>query len=124
MTDAEKMTKLLLELRMDAESLGKTLGKRGGDSIRNILKGKYKISANLARDIAEKHGISYVWLMTGEGPVFDDPNILDGPSAYKPSSSSGDDRDFIIRQLQEVIASQKDLIKSLLAQIEKLQNIG
>lgn len=52
------MTKLLLELRVDAESLGKTLGRRGGDSIRNILKGKYKISANLARNIAEKHGIS------------------------------------------------------------------
>lgn len=122
MTDAEKMTKLLLELRVDAESLGKTLGRRGGDSIRNILKGKYKISANLARNIAEKHGVSYVWLMTGEGPVFDDAKSQGDPG-FGFGGSAEDDKDFIIRQLQEIVASQKELIKNLLSRIEKLEKV-
>lgn len=48
-SDAERLAQLLLELRMNAETLGKSLGKNDGDTIRNVLKGKYGLSAKLAR---------------------------------------------------------------------------
>ena len=124
MTDAEKMTKLLLELKLDAEGLGKTIGRHGGDSIRNVLKGRNNISAKLAKSISDNHGVSYVWLMTGDGPIFDESRDSSGSPVFKPGYSAADDKDFIIKQLQDIIAAQKELIKSLLAQIEKLQNIG
>lgn len=124
MTDAEKMTKHLLELKLDAEGLGKTIGRHGGDSIRNVLKGRNNISAKLAKSISDNHGVSYVWLMTGEGPIFDDPKISIESSGYKPGLTPDDDKDFIIKQLQDIITAQKDLIKFLQSQIEKLQNIG
>lgn len=122
MTDAQKMGKLLLELKLDAEGLGKTIGRTGGDAIRNVLKGRNKISAKLAKSISENHGVSYVWLMTGEGPIFDE-NKSQAHPGFEHGGSAEDDKDFIIRQLQEIVASQKELIKNLLSQIEKLQKV-
>ena len=52
MDDAERMAQLLLELRMDAAALGKSLGKKDGDTIRNVLNRKNGISARMARAIA------------------------------------------------------------------------
>jgi len=116
------MGKLLLELKLDAEGLGKTIGRTGGDAIRNVLKGRNKISAKLAKSISENHGVSYVWLMTGEGPIFDE-NKSQALPGFEHGGSAEDDKDFIIRQLQEIVASQKELIKNLLSQIEKLQKV-
>lgn len=71
MKDSERMARLLLELRLDAEQLGKSIGKSDGDTIRNVLNEKNGISSKLARAISSVHGVSYKWLMTGEGELRD-----------------------------------------------------
>jgi len=111
MNDSEKMNRLLLELRMDAETLGKSISKRGGDSIRNILNGKYNLSAKLASSIANKHGISYKWLMTGEGEVFaaKEKNPLPAPKENNPCLVC-EEKERVIKLLENQIAEQNDRI--------------
>lgn len=124
-SDAERLAQLLLELRMNAETLGKSLGKNDGDTIRNVLKGKYGLSAKLARAIADKYGVSFTWLRTGEGEMFAkkaDPGLSSKRFEDMPAfSSANGDKDFIISQQRELIASQSNLIKKLISKIEELE---
>ena len=120
MDDSERIARLLLELKMDAETLGKSIGKNDGDTIRNVLKGKNNLSAKLASAIAKKHNINYVWLMTGEGEIIKAEKDK-GQGSPDSSGFSLGDKDFVIKQQQELITSQRGLIEKLLAQIEKLQ---
>jgi len=71
MNDSERMQQLLLGLKMNAETLGKSIGKRKGDVIRNVLNGANGISHKLAYSITQAYpNVSFEWLMTGEGEVF------------------------------------------------------
>ncbi len=117
MDDSEKMARLLLELKMDAETLGKSLGKNGGDSIRNVLNRRNNLSSKLAAAIAEKHGISYKWLMTRVGEIFDsgreagDAALLNTEQgAYVCAVCKEKER--IIKLLQAQIAEQNECILS------------
>jgi len=111
MNDPERISKLLLELKIDAQELGKSIGKRGGDIIRNVLKGKNKISYKLASSIANKHGISYKWLMTGEGEVFaaKEKNPMPASKENNPCLVC-EEKERVIKLLENQIAEQNDRI--------------
>jgi len=115
MNDSERMSKLLLELKIDAQELGKSLGKRGGDIIRNVLKEKNNISSKLASSIAKKHGVSYIWLMTGEGEIFLSEEEKRKKASNKSESNCPDckTKDFIIEQLKSVVEMQNKTIERL-----------
>lgn len=122
MNDSERMTRLLLELKMDAEALGKSIGKKKGDTIRNVINKKNNISARLARLIAEKHQVNFKWLMTGEGEIFQG-------KIEKRTFNTGEpdylltDKDEIIKFQRELISQQRELIEKLLKQIEEFQGV-
>jgi hypothetical protein len=44
--------------------MGKSIGKRGGDIIRNVLNRRNNLSVKLASAISAKYHVSYKWLMT------------------------------------------------------------
>lgn len=109
MGEAERMEKVLLELRMDAEALGKSIGRPDGDTIRNVLKGRNGISAKLAQAIHEKHKISFTWLRTGNGEMRESPKAKESVSAYDCNLCNEKER--MIKLLETVVEGQNQTIK-------------
>ena len=111
MNDSEIMAKLLLELRMDAETLGKSIGKQDGDTIRNVLHKRNRLSPKLARMISDKHKVNYKWLMTGDGEVFaaKEKNPLPPPKENN-SCLVCEEKERVIKLLENQIAEQTDRI--------------
>ena len=114
MDDSERIEKVLLALRMDAEALGKSIGKSDGDTIRNIIKRKYGISPKVAKAIEEKHNISFEWLRVGTGDMF--KNSRKSVQAESDNASSEDkeriinEKERVIKLLEDQIAEQNDRI--------------
>ena len=115
MDDSEKMAKLLLELRMDAEELGKSLGKTGGDIIRNVLNRRNNLSVKLASAIAKRHNVNYKWLMIGDGEMFLNNKEKEEKESNPTKSNCPDckTKDFIIEQLKSVVEMQNKTIERL-----------
>jgi transcriptional regulator with XRE-family HTH domain len=108
MDDSGKIERLLLELQMDAQTFGKGIGKRTGDSIRNILNNKYRLSAKLASAIASTYNVSYKWLMTGKGEIFQKEEKL---NETKSDNSIIEEKERIIKILLDRIEEQSRTIK-------------
>jgi hypothetical protein len=93
---------------MDAETLGKSIGKPDGDTIRNIIKRKYKISPKIAKALEEKHNISFEWLRVGIGDMFKNSGK---PIEIKSDETLLDEKERIIKILLDRIEEQSRTIK-------------
>jgi len=70
MSDTERIEFLINYLKMVPLSFSKSLGYDRADKIYNILKGRNKISADVARDITTIYdNVSYDWLLNGKGEM-------------------------------------------------------
>ena len=73
MSDSERVDYLINYLKLVPLSFSRSLGYDRADKIYNILKGRNKISADVARDITTIYdNISYDWLLTGKGEMLKD----------------------------------------------------
>lgn len=100
-TSKERMELLLSYLQINGNELAASLGYKRSDRVYHVLRERNGISGSLARDICEiYHNISYQWLITGEGSMLTEDNIVP-ESKDVPFSSEYEDLKRTILELSE-----------------------
>lgn len=68
----ERIKKLRQELGLSQEEFGRRIGLLSKASVSKIEKGTNGTTEQTLRSICRVYGASYLWLTTGEGPMFED----------------------------------------------------
>jgi plasmid maintenance system antidote protein VapI len=100
------------------------------DTIRNIIKGKTKVTPHITKKILDTYkNINRTWFETGEGEMFAWKNDRNQPPVLNENSSDYEiinnseskPFEFLIKEYSRIITQQRLLIETLLKEKEDLQ---
>lgn len=78
---SERFNSLLAALNLNVPDMARCLGYERSDKLYNISRGKYLPSFEIMYDITKKFvSVNANWLLTGEGAMFRDNNVLESAS--------------------------------------------
>lgn len=89
-------------------------------TISNLLAGRYPISKNVARRLADKYGLSFMFILTGDGTLIPPAGVQLAQAGAAQNSSGAGAKDDEVARLREQLEAERLEKHRLLGIIEKM----